>query len=61
MNIGVVGSGRIGGSLGKLWAAKGHRVLFGVRDPKGDKARELAATSGDTQVGSLTRRWHSER
>lgn len=54
MNIGIVGSGRIGGNLGKLWAAKGHRVLFGVRDPSGDKALELTAFEGDTQVGSLT-------
>ena len=54
MNIGIVGSGKIGGSLGKLWAAKGHRVLFGVRDPESDKARDLAASEGDTQVGSLT-------
>ena len=53
MNIGVVGSGRIGGTLGKLWAAKGHRVLFGLRDPKSETARDLAASSGDTRVGSL--------
>jgi len=28
MNIGIIGSGGMGGGLGKLWAAKGHRVLF---------------------------------
>ena len=28
MNIGVIGSGNMGGGLGKRWAAKGHGVLF---------------------------------
>ena len=28
MNIGIVGSGNIGSTLGRLWARKGHKVLF---------------------------------
>ena len=28
MNIGIIGSGGMGGGLGKLWAAKGHSILF---------------------------------
>jgi predicted dinucleotide-binding enzyme len=38
MNIGVIGTGRIGGSIGRAWAKAGHDVLFGTRDPgsKGD-------------------------
>ncbi len=42
--IGTVGSGHMAGPLGRLWAARGHRVLFGSRDP--DKARALAAQVG---------------
>ena len=28
MNIGIIGSGGMGGGLGKIWTAKGHHVLF---------------------------------
>ena len=28
MNIGIVGSGDIGSTLGRLWARKGHKILF---------------------------------
>lgn len=46
MKIGVIGAGNVGGALGKLWAAKGHAVVFGVRDPKSAKSRELEKASG---------------
>jgi predicted dinucleotide-binding enzyme len=32
MKIGVVGSGRIGSTLGTLWAKAGHEVMFSDRD-----------------------------
>ena len=34
MNIGIVGSGLIGGVVGTLWAKAGHAVLFSSRHPK---------------------------
>lgn len=34
MNISIVGSGRIGGLVGKLWAQAGHRVRFSSRHPE---------------------------
>src|SRR5262245_46259648 len=34
MNIGIIGSGNIGGLLGKLWAQAGHKVLFSSRHPR---------------------------
>ena len=46
MNITVLGAGRIGGTLGKKWAAKGHKVEFGVRDPEADKIRNVIVESG---------------
>jgi NADPH-dependent F420 reductase len=49
MKIGVIGTGRMGNGLGKLWAANGHQVLFGSRDP--DKARRLAQAAGPTASG----------
>jgi hypothetical protein len=33
MNIGVIGRGKVGNTLGGTWAKKGHRVLFGSRTP----------------------------
>jgi len=46
MKIGVVGSGNIGGTLGRKWAAAGHQVTFGVRDPSSTQAAELAREVG---------------
>jgi len=40
MKIGIVGTGHMGSGLGKLWAAKGHEVFWGSRDP--EKAKRLA-------------------
>lgn len=34
MKIGIIGSGNIGGCLGKHWARAGHKVLFSSRHPK---------------------------
>ncbi|MDB5923681.1 MAG: hypothetical protein JWN13_2617 [Betaproteobacteria bacterium] len=44
LKIGVVGSGRIGGTLGGLWVKAGHEVMFSSRDLEHDKA--LAAGLG---------------
>ncbi len=40
--IGVIGSGRIGGTLARKWAAAGHDVTFGARDPS-----KVAALAGE--------------
>jgi predicted dinucleotide-binding enzyme len=34
MNIGIIGAGMIGGTLGELWHAAGHSVCFGTRNPQ---------------------------
>ncbi|MBI4274600.1 MAG: NADPH-dependent F420 reductase [Rhizobiales bacterium] len=34
MRIGVIGSGRIGGTIGGLWVKAGHPVLFSSRHPE---------------------------
>jgi len=34
MGIGIIGSGEMGKTLGQLWTLKGHKVLFGSRNPK---------------------------
>jgi predicted dinucleotide-binding enzyme len=42
--IGIIGSGRIGGTLGELWARQGYDVMFSSLDIAHDK--ELAAKTG---------------
>ena len=44
MKIAIIGSGRIGGVLGKLWAQAGHQVRFSSRHP--DHLDRLVAESG---------------
>ncbi len=44
LRIGVIGSGRIGGTVGELWVKAGHQVMFSSLDLEHDKA--LAARLG---------------
>jgi len=44
MKIGVVGSGRIGTTIGGLWAKAGHEVMFSDRDP--EQAKRAAEAAG---------------
>lgn len=44
LKIGIVGSGRVGGTLGEVWAKAGHEVMFSSRDIEHD--RSLAAKIG---------------
>lgn len=44
MNIGVVGSGKIGSVVGKLWAGAGHQVRFSSRHP--ERLDELVRGAG---------------
>ena len=44
MKIGTVGSGRIGSTLGRIWASAGHSVMFSSLDLEHD--RHLAAEVG---------------
>jgi predicted dinucleotide-binding enzyme len=44
MKIGIIGSGRIGGTLGELWIKPGHEVMFSSLDIAHDRA--LAAKLG---------------
>lgn len=46
MKIAVIGAGNVGGTLGRRWAQKGHEVVFGVRDPSGEKVKTVLASAG---------------
>jgi hypothetical protein len=45
MRIAIIGAGNVGGTLGKMWAAKDHEVAFGVRRPNDAKVQALLATT----------------
>ncbi len=52
LRIGVIGSGRIGGTIGGLWVKAGHPVLFSSRHP--DELKDLVAGLGPlAQAGSV--------
>lgn len=54
MKIASIGSGHIGGTLGKRWAAHGHDVMFGSRDPRGERMAALLAEAGpNAQAGTV--------
>lgn len=45
MKIAVLGTGNVGGTLGRRWAEAGHSVCFGSRDPASEKVQKLLATA----------------
>jgi predicted dinucleotide-binding enzyme len=44
MKIGIIGSGRVGGTIGSLWVKAGHEVLFSSRHP--EQLKEMAEKLG---------------
>jgi hypothetical protein len=52
IKIGVIGSGKIGGTIGGLWVKKGHRVLFSSRHP--EELKDMVEKLGSlAQAGSV--------
>ena len=51
MKIAVLGTGRVGGTLGCRWAQAGRQVVFGSRTPVSDKLKNLINNScGNAQA-----------
>ena len=42
MKIAIIGAGNVGSTLARRWAALGHQVTIGSKDPSGEKAQALA-------------------
>lgn len=54
MKVAIIGSGRLGGTLGKLWAACGHEIMFSSRHPDSAAMQELLIEArGNAQLGSV--------
>jgi NADPH-dependent F420 reductase len=51
MKIAILGSGHIGAGLGRAWAKKGHRVVFGARKPDDPELVQLAQQIGAEVAG----------
>lgn len=51
MQIAVIGTGSVGGTLGRRWAELGHAVRFGARDPGDADAKAMvAAIKGEARL-----------
>jgi len=54
VKIGIIGSGNVGGTLGKRWAQGGHTVVFSSRHPESEKMKALIAEAGpNAAAGSI--------
>jgi len=48
MNIAIIGTGNIGGTLGTKWALAGHRIFLGVKDKAHFKGQALLGNPSTT-------------
>ena len=54
VKIAVIGAGNVGSTLGKGWAARGHDIVYGVRDPRDVRVQEVVrATGPEAQAASV--------
>lgn len=51
MKIGIIGSGNIGGALGRAWSAAGHEVMFASRHP--DELDNIARQARGARTGKV--------
>lgn len=45
--IAIIGTGKVGSALGTEFAAEGHVIVYGSRDPSSESVRSLVARSGN--------------
>ncbi len=54
MRIAIIGVGNVGSTLGKGWAAKGHQIVYGVRNPGDAKVEDVVkATGGKARAATV--------
>ena len=53
MQVGIIGAGKLGATVGRLWANAGHKVRFATRHP--DKLKDLVKDIGENaSIGTST-------
>lgn len=52
MRIAIIGAGNVGRAVGAGWSAKGHDVVYGVRDPAASPAPGARATVAEAAAGA---------
>jgi predicted dinucleotide-binding enzyme len=57
MNIGIIGTGNMGGNLCRLWARKGYKIMVTSADMKQSEEAAVQA-GGQVQTGSLKELMH---
>jgi predicted dinucleotide-binding enzyme len=45
--IAIIGHGEVGGSFGRMWAARGHKIIYGVRDTNDPTAAAIVHDTGN--------------
>ncbi len=54
MEIAIIGAGDVGGTLGRLWAKKGHQIMFGVRNLQSHNVFNLIrSVDSGVKVGTI--------
>jgi NADPH-dependent F420 reductase len=54
MKIAIIGAGDVGGTLGRLWAKKGHQIMFGVRNLQSHNVLNLIRSiNSGVKVGTI--------
>lgn len=53
MKIAVIGTGRVGSTLAKRWAALGHQIMFGTRDANSEKVQALLKEIEGARAGNV--------
>ena len=53
--IAMIGTGDVGSALGPAFAAQGHKVVYGSRNPDRDRVRELVARTGNGAAAASQR------
>lgn len=44
--IAIIGTGNVGSTLGKIWAARGHKIVYGSRSPQSGRVQSLVKELG---------------
>jgi 8-hydroxy-5-deazaflavin:NADPH oxidoreductase len=53
LKIAIIGTGHIGGGLGRAWAKKGHEIIFGTRNAADPDVLSLCKQTG-AQASSVS-------